>query len=199
MDLCTGDWIYILGADDEFYDNAVLMELFEQGWFKEDQIVYGNVLIKGETVWAKDNSIYDGPFTLEKLFRKNICHQSIFYPRSVIQQVGYYSYKYAITADWDYNIHCWSRYSFHYTDKIIAVFQSGGVSARAADQEFLEERHCNIIEYFNINPNDDKFNYPDSPFYFPVSQYWKKEYLRRIRELETINRQLEQKLYAKDS
>ena len=122
MDLCTGDWIYFMGADDSFYNENVLTELFNLGFFNEEQIVYGNVIIQGDASWAKNNSVYDGLFTLDKLFRSNICHQSIFYPKSVISRIGYYETKYKITSDWDYNVRCWARYKFTYTEKVIAYF-----------------------------------------------------------------------------
>jgi glycosyltransferase involved in cell wall biosynthesis len=170
MNLCTGDWLYVLGADDEFYNDDVLMELYEQGRFDEEQIVYGDVLIRGETVWAKNNSVYDGLFTLEKLFRKNICHQSIFYPHSVIQQVGYYSEKYAVTADWDYNVRCFVKYKFSYVNKIIALFTGGGKSS-GGDASFFDDLPEKVIQYFQLDPEDITFQDPESPFYYPVSRF----------------------------
>ena len=198
MDHCSGDWIYVMGADDEFYNEHVLMELVEQGWFHEEQIVYGNVIIRGDSPWAKDNSIYDGPFTLEKLFRKNICHQSIFYPRSVIKQIGYYSDKYAITADWDYNVHCFANYKFAYIDKIIARFKGGGTSSGGGDYSFYEDLPESVIKYFQIDPYDKSLHDPNSPFYYPIARYRIAEYLQIIRELETQKERLEREIAYKD-
>ena len=166
------------------FRSEIFRELFEEGHFSGEHILYGNALILGDSVWATDNKIYDGPFDLEKLFRRNICHQSIFYPRSAIEKIGFYNERYSVTADWDYNIHCWSVYPFRYVDKTIAQFRSGGVSSKAADQAFMNERHHNIVRYFNLNPADAKYDYSETPFYFPVSQYLKKEYLKTIKALE---------------
>lgn len=175
LDLCTGDWIYFMGAADEFYHEHVLLELVREGLFREEQIVYGNVIIRGETAWVEDNSVYDGPFTLEKLFRKNICHQSIFYPRSVMKQIGYYSDKYAITADWDYNVRCFAKYKFTFTDKIIAFFKGGGKSSEGGDYSFYEDLPEKVIEYFQIDPHDKSFYEPESPFYYPMTRYRESE------------------------
>lgn len=171
LDLCKGDWVYFIGSGDEFYNEHVLQELVEQGWFNEEQVVYGNVLINGETAWAADKSIYDGPFTLEKLFTKNICHQSIFYPRSVIEQIGYYSDKYAITADWDFNVRCFAKYKFTYSDKIIAFFNGGGKSSEGEDYSFYEDLPEKVIEYFQLDLHDKSLQDPDSPFYYPMTRY----------------------------
>lgn len=175
LDLCKGDWVYFMGAGDEFYNEHILQELVEQGWFNEEQVVYGNVIISGETAWAEDKSIYDGPFTLEKLFKKNICHQSIFYPRSVIKQIGYYSDKYEITGDWDYNVHCFANYKFAYIDKIIARFKGGGTSSGGGDYSFYDDLPEKVIQYFHLDPNDKSLYKPVSPFYDPMNRYREAE------------------------
>ena len=192
LDLCTGDWIIFLGADDSFYNEHVLTDLYEHGFFQEEQVVYGNVIIKGDAPWAKDNSIYDGPFILEKLFKINISHQSIFYPRSVIRQVGYYSTKYKITADWDYNLRCWAKYKFTYSDTIIAFFTTGGKSSEGDDSALHIDFPNNVIKYFNLDVNDRTLYLATSPFYYPVSRYWENEYIHNIQEFKAENEKLKQ-------
>lgn len=174
LDLCTGSWIYFLGADDTFYADNILMELYSDGFFDEEAVVYGNVFVNGEAGWSRDSHIYDGRFDLQKLLIKNICHQGIFYPKSVISRAGYYNEKYSVTADWDYNLRCWTKYKFLYADKIIAFFQAGGVSSKGGDIEFADDRPGNIIRYFNLDPDSSEYDDPDSPFHKMVSLYRKK-------------------------
>ena len=183
LDLCTGDWIYFMGADDTFYNENVLTDLNDQGLFQEEQIVYGNVIIKKDAPWAKDNSIYDGPFTLEKLFRWNICHQSIFYPKSVIRQVGYYETKYKVTSDWDYNVRCYAKYKFTYTDKIIAFFKTGGKSSEGGDYSLHLDFPNNVIKYFQLDIHDSNLYLATSPFYYPMARFREEENLKTIRDL----------------
>lgn len=162
--VCRGDWIYFLGANDTFHDDHVLTDLYNQGLFDREHIVYGNVVISGDSVWAKNNEVYDGKFDLSKLLRKNICHQGIFYPRSVIEKVGFYSENYPVTADWDYNLRCYSKYQFTYIDRIVAYFQSGGRSAPGDNSKFYNDLPKNVVSYFNLNPNDPALRNEDSPF-----------------------------------
>ncbi|NCA77618.1 MAG: glycosyltransferase, partial [Alphaproteobacteria bacterium] len=162
--VCRGDWIYFMGADDEFYDDYVLTELVSRGLLNQENIVYGNVIIRGDTVWAKNNEVYDGMFDLPKLLRKNICHQGIFYPRSVIEKVGFYSENYPVTADWDYNLRCFAKYQFTFVDRIIAYFQSGGRSTRGDNSKFFNDLPKNILAYFNLDPDDSNLRKKDSPF-----------------------------------
>jgi glycosyltransferase involved in cell wall biosynthesis len=192
MDMCIGDWIYFMGADDAFYNEQVLTGLFEHNLFQEEQVVYGNVIIKGDSPWAKDGSIYDGPFTLEKLFRWNICHQSIFYPKSVIRQVGYFETRYKVTSDWDYNIRCWARYKFTYADKIIAFFTSGGKSSEGGDYTLHIDFPNNVIKYFQLDVLDSNLHLATSPFYYPIARYRENEYINNIRELNAETGRLNQ-------
>jgi len=194
LDLCTGDWIFFLGADDSFYDKQVLEDLYDQGLFQEEQVVYGNVIIKGDAPWAKDGSIYDGPFTLEKLFRWNICHQSIFYPRSVIKQVGYFETKYKVTSDWDYNIRCWAKYKFSYIDKIIAFFMTGGKSSEGGDYALHLDFPDNVIKYFQLDVHDANLYHATSQFYYPMARYRENEYVNNIHELKEETESLKQKI-----
>jgi glycosyltransferase involved in cell wall biosynthesis len=125
-----GDWLYFLGSDDRLNSANVLEQVSEK--IKKDDttsVVYGNVRIKGDTSWAKDGDIYDGRFTLDKLLKKNICHQSIFYKRLFINAaIGNYNVNYKLCADWDFNLRCWAHKPFHFADIIIADFFGGGTT-----------------------------------------------------------------------
>ena len=191
LDLCTGDWIIFMGADDLFYNENVLTDLFEHGLFQEEQIIYGNVSVVGDTAWAKNGSIYDGPFDLKKILRRNICHQGILYPRSVIKQIGYYSEKYLICSDWDYNLRCFTKYKFTFTDKIIAFFKTGGASL-GNDEAFVKDHLNNIINYFQVDPHANIVHDPESPFYYPMACYRENEYISNIQELKKETEKLNQ-------
>lgn len=167
---CSGDWIYFLGSDDRLYDESVFNDLMKDGLLLKEHIIYGNVKIEGESVWAKDQSIYDGAFDIEKLFKKNICHQSLFYPRSVIKKIGFFNLKYKITSDWDYNIRCFAIYPFHYFNRIIAYFQTGGKSSKSGDDTLFQDFPENVINYFGLDANDPALALATSPFYYPITQ-----------------------------
>ncbi len=179
MDLSTGDWMYFMGADDAFYNENTLTDLYEQGLFQEEQIVYGNVSVLGDTSWAKNGSIYDGPFELKKLLKKNICHQAIFYPSSVIKQIGYFTEKYSTSSDWDYNLRCFIKYKFTYADKIIAFFKTGGISM-GGDDSLSKDFVNNIKQHFQLDPYSVSVYDEDSPFYYLMSRYREMELHNRI-------------------
>jgi hypothetical protein len=94
----------------------------------------------GDVVSKAFNGRYDGPFTMEKLLRRNISHQAIFYHRAVFGKVGKFDLRYRAHADWDLNIRCFGdpEIKTSYLDLVIAEFGVGGVSG-AHDIVFLRE------------------------------------------------------------
>lgn len=183
MNKSEGDWLYFMGADDELFDSQTLHDLVRAGAFDKERIVYGNVFVSGDTSWAKDKSTYDGPFTMEKLLRKNICHQSIFYPRSVIGKIGYFNKKYSITADWDYNIRCFRWYEFYHVDRIIATFRGGGKSSDKRDDSINADFSQNLVNYFQLNPWGEENYDINSPFYYHMSRIRENSYELTVTEL----------------
>ena len=176
MEKSAGDWFYFLGADDELYNDQILSELVAEGWFEREEVIYGDVLINNDAPWAKDATVYDGPFTLEKLLQKNICHQSIFYPGSVKAKIGFYSLKYPVTADWDYNVRCYANYPFKYLNRIIAVFKGGGKSSEKDVNSFYRDLPQKVIAYFRLNPDDPANLDPGSPFRILIQRYKNTSY-----------------------
>jgi glycosyltransferase involved in cell wall biosynthesis len=139
IDAVQGRWIYFMGSDDEIYDENVFFDIFNSSSIDKYEFIYGDVLVSGDTNWAKSGQLYDGYFDLEKILTKNICHQSIFYRKSLFERWGRYSTKYPICADWDINIRFFSRTNPLYVDRTIANFYSGGLSSKACSDPMLSE------------------------------------------------------------
>ena len=141
MKMAKGEWLYFLGSDDWFYDDHVLNDIFNHLNNAKGNVYYGDVLIKGDTGWAKDGEIYSGKFSPRKLLKKNICHQSIFYRRSFIEENNIiYNQRFYVSSDWDFTIQCFLKAKLRYIKRTIAVFVAGGVSTGVIHDPFLKER-----------------------------------------------------------
>ncbi len=130
IDIAQGDWIYFLGSDDEVYDENVFTDIFKTVSERNCGIVYGNVRIDGDTIWAKDGQIYDGEFLIEQLLDRNVCHQSIFYRKKMFEKLGKYNLRYPICADWELNFRFFPKTNPKYLNRIIANFHGGGISSK---------------------------------------------------------------------
>ncbi len=188
IDQSNGDWLLFLGADDELYNDHVLSDLHEMGLFSQDRIIYGNVLINGHVSWAAENSIYDGKFDLKKLLTRNICHQAIFYPKKIFDEFGRFNINYRITADWDFNLRCFAKKEFVYSDIIISVFSGGGTSTRQVHDNFSDDFIKNIVNYFNLELNDSRLDDKDHPLYALLYRYFGENMMKWLGDYRNSGR-----------
>lgn len=177
----NGKWLYFLGSDDTLFENKTL-EKINHLKLPNMNVVYGNVKIKGDSGWAKNNDIYDGKFTTEKIINKNISHQAIFYKTKFVKEkIGYFNLNYSVCSDWDFNLRCWSLTEFYYIDIIVANFASGGISTNGSDDLFSEDFLNNILKYFKINIFHKLINSPNFKRYPEVIKLQKKTNLYRFK------------------
>jgi len=137
--LTSGTFLYFLGAGDRLLPGvleAVAAEIRKlpcQGQTSQPTLLYGNV------DWY--SRPYDGRFNRLKLLRYNICHQAIFYQRSVFARLGFYNTKYPSLADWEFNIRCFNDRGIRkrYIPLRIANYDEPGKSATTPDPAFWAE------------------------------------------------------------
>jgi glycosyltransferase involved in cell wall biosynthesis len=143
-----GDWLYFLGSDDTLYNEHVLQAVSDTISTSGAEVVYGNVMMRGENQWNLNNKVFNGEYDLPKLIIDNICHQAIFYNRSVFQKHGCYDLKYITSADYDFNIRAYAYASFQYIDLIIANFFVGGHSTHVPDTAIVNDRGALLLKYY---------------------------------------------------
>ncbi len=147
-----GKWILFLGSDDRLFNRNVLGDAFAALDDTAAELVYGNCIVEGDSLWAKNGTVYDGQFTAAKLMDKNICHQSIFYLRQSFSEVGYFNVNYPVCGDWDMNHRFFARAKTQFIPQVIAVFQSGGITT-AGNHDLYTDHDCvfNIRKYYRIS------------------------------------------------
>lgn len=130
-----GKWIYFMGSDDRFFDENVLQLVYQKIQISKTKFIYGNVIFR------YSQTKYGEKFNLAKLIEeKNICHQGIFYEKSVFSQIGKYNVKCKVYADRDFNIRCFMNRKFTrpiYINSTIAYYNEvDGFSAKNEDHYF---------------------------------------------------------------
>ncbi len=150
--IAGGEWLLFLGSDDALFNSSVLDNISKRLLETNAGFIYGDVKIAGSTSWAIDGTIYDGAFSLEKLFERNICHQAIFYKKEVFGKIGIYNIRYSLCADWDFNLRCWANYPSEYVPIIVSVFNAGGqTSIRNYDDFTSKDIAFKIRKYFSLS------------------------------------------------
>ncbi|TVZ53384.1 glycosyltransferase family 2 protein [Dokdonia sp. Hel_I_53] len=131
-----GQYLYFLGSDDILFGDKVLSQIFEVLQENAVDVLYGNVFS------SRFDGLYDGLFTASKLYNKNICHQSIFFKRSVFQTIGVFDLKYKSQADYDHNLKWFfsDKLSHSYSKITIANYADGGFSSLNNDLLFIKNK-----------------------------------------------------------
>lgn len=134
--LAKGEWIYFMGSDDSLYEPITIEQFLNNPELKNNEIVYGDVYS------TRFNGRYDGLFSYSKLINQNICHQAIFFRKSIFTKIGKFNMKYKAYADWDHNIRWFfsSKVSNAYLNQIIANYADGGYSSLYVDEVFIKDK-----------------------------------------------------------
>jgi hypothetical protein len=98
-----------------------------------DTVYYGDVIKRSS------GKIYGGKFSKYRLMRHNICHQALFYPRSVYEKYSY-SLDYRWLADYAYNLKLLGdAVPFVYAGVVVSIYNDEGGSA-AGDADLARDQ-----------------------------------------------------------
>lgn len=145
LKIATGDYLIFMGDDDYFWDNQVLERVVAKMNENNNRegIYYGGVYRE------KYKKIVNREWNNWTWVRANICHQCIFYPKSIYKNYQY-NLKYKIGADYAYNLNLWDKVDFFHIDVVVSYF-SLGVSGANLDIPFEKElpnlikEHCGYL------------------------------------------------------
>ena len=123
LGLATGDFLIFMGSDDHFLSWSVLSNIAKviNTTGMDNTVYYGNVLMEAyHSIWNKNHSLWDWT-------RGTICHQALFYPKSIYKKYQYDT-KYRINADYDYNLRIYKDVHYRHVNVLISYFSSAGLS-----------------------------------------------------------------------
>jgi len=144
IDLSTGEWILFLGGDD------LLLKSFSPVCMKlcDKRKVY-----YAEAFYTEENIVYNGQYNKFKLANKNICHQTIFYPRSCLIEKKF-DINYSVLADYKRNIELYGdkKYCFEFIKEVISIFSQNGVSSKNIDVLFLRDKYFLSKKHLGLLP-----------------------------------------------
>ncbi len=116
ISLCSGEWINFMNAGDSFYDNEVILTMF-------DEVNYDNLVIHGKVAVYYENyfiSLYGD----EKIFP----HQASFFRATYMKELKFdLSLKIFADGELLLRLQGLERYKEKYVDKVVARFYLGGI------------------------------------------------------------------------
>lgn len=142
-----GEWLFFLGCDDYVHDENVFHNIF-----KNTTLVSFNDIVYGDVLLQHANRRYDGEYNSQKVMWQNICHQSIFYNKSVFKKFGLFSLEFPMLADWEFNIRWFSDKQIRrkYVDLVITIYNECGSSGKTGDPKFHAAYYKLLFHNFTL-------------------------------------------------
>lgn len=140
VQLCSGTWINFMNADDRFYDEHVLEQIFGQNQYETSHILYGDTL---EMEYGEYYFYCKNLNLIEE--RMPFSHQSTFARREVLLQYPF-DLNYKIAADYDFLLTTYQAgLTFTDVNTIVSVVEKEGVSSLSLYDSFVQavELHKN--------------------------------------------------------
>jgi len=127
--VARGDILYFLNSNDYIFDEKVIEDVVSFFDKNKSDIVFGDMSFIENNNIEKERRIYTD---VDKLFFLNecVCHQGIFYKRTVFDKCGLYNENLKLASDYDLNVKAIIRYNLKtkHINRIIAKFTLGGQS-----------------------------------------------------------------------
>jgi glycosyltransferase involved in cell wall biosynthesis len=144
--LSSGKYLFFIGAGDRLKEGVleqVARTLPEGGL----SLVYGDAYLRLHGVR------HGFAFARKDFIKDNICHQAIFYERTIFDALGGFDIKYKVYADWAFNMKCFAdpRVRTIYTGQLVADFEGGGISDTQEDRNFKRDLPRLIRKYVGMN------------------------------------------------
>jgi glycosyltransferase involved in cell wall biosynthesis len=173
----TGDWLIFLGADDVFYDENVLSEIFVNNKLDNIDFIYGDVLLKSK------GKVYGGNRNYDHLIESNINHQSVFYNRAIFDKMGLFNLKYPILADFELNLRIFRDQSLikKYTPHVVTIYNDKGLSNEIIDGNFFKDQLEYFLKVDKISSKDHRLQ--PYFFYYGFAQFLTKKRIKGLRNI----------------
>ena len=139
IDLARGRFLLFLGAGDCLMARSLqhVAEFIQQSPSPQPRLIYGDVRYR-----KTGQPLTTGHYSKMRLCRENICHQGIFYERSIFDRLGRHELRYPVMADWAFNLRCFGDpqiKKLHFPG-IVAEFEGGGLCEYTPDIPFMQDR-----------------------------------------------------------
>lgn len=142
----AGKYLLFLGAGDRLRE-GVLAQVAKSLPEGVPALVYGDAYL------MRFDALSGGAYEMLDFIKKNMCHQAIFYERTIFDLLGGYELKYKVYADWAFNLKCFAdpRVRKIYVEMIIADFEGWGISDTQEDHMFSRDLPRLIWEHVGVN------------------------------------------------
>ena len=145
--IAKGDWILFLGADDQLFDENVLIDFsrhFEAN--QTEDLIYGKIIF--------NNGKLDGKILGEEFFwsvykrRMSFPHTSCFQKRELFERIGMFDETFKIAVDYEIFLRC-QNLRAKFIDRFVTKMGGEGLSSKKTVLSLTESRRAQIKNHVN--------------------------------------------------
>jgi glycosyltransferase involved in cell wall biosynthesis len=150
ISLSSGEWCYFMGSDDQLNSKNVLKDIYLKITNQSCDLIYGNVVAGKSQIKYVYNSF-------SKVLSQGIHHQSIFYRKSLFDELGKYDLSFKVAADYYFTLKVLlkDKYKKRYVDIDIANYGETGFSSVNYDYSFYSYHYRMLAQNNAIDKIDD--------------------------------------------
>ena len=138
------EWVCFMNAGDNFFNDNVINDIFNNDKFEKYDILYGN-----HGYYQKNNLIVKKPLLLQNIWKRMpMCHQSIFVKSKIIKNKPF-NLEYRFASDYDFILNHYSNFpnSFKYINIPISIISLNGFSESNSINTYKEYMKISNIYY----------------------------------------------------
>lgn len=149
----SGEIVYFLNADDEFYDKHVISDVAKQIEANKDaDYFYGGVVSRNMFGGKSENIRMKRISNNAIKFGRNIPHQALFVRRYLFEKLGLFDLTYKVNADYEWECRLVKKdYKDLFIERIISYYNQTGFSSRISWNPY-KERFKIIYHHFGVFP-----------------------------------------------
>lgn len=136
--ISKGEWIYILGSDDELSGNNVLKDVYlVTKKVKDTLVLYGKVNLMSNSKLLR---VIGRPWFISRFFftsYMSIPHQGVFHHKNLFKKYGFFDHKFNFTGDYDLLLRYLIDNNPYYMNSIIANYSASGSSYNKKNYKFI--------------------------------------------------------------
>lgn len=151
INLASGDYLFFLNSDDQYFNNEILEKVAEQIQNSDYDLIYGDIAVSdnetGKVSIQKHNK-----FNKIYLMKNTPCQPGTFYKKEVFSKYGNFDINFKIVSDheWFLRVLLNNRLNIKYLEFPITVFNTGGLSTNISREEkLIYERYLMLDKYFS--------------------------------------------------
>lgn len=143
--MATGEYINFQGSDDWLELDACesIYNCYKSS--ASFDIVYGVARYMDGNKFVKLSQVNEC-----YLGDENMNHQAMFFKRKLFDLFGYYTLKYTICSDWDYNLRIFGKVTFSRVEIILTNYSISGISS-TGDVKIREEGNSILLHHKQIS------------------------------------------------